>query len=163
MNFDRWIILGILVLSIISLKLLVPKEKVRDAWVIFLFLQVITWPAGLIAVEMDWIEYPIQLYPKANVYNRTSFSFEFFLFPVVTIIFSLFFPRNKKLLELMMYYLFFAGFFTVMEILLEANTRLVKYHEWKWYWTLGTVIISLYLNHKFYRWFRKRLIRVELK
>ena len=91
----------------------------QEAWVIFLFLQVITWPAGLIAVEMGWIEYPIHLYPKANLYNRTSFSFEFFLFPVVAIIFKLYFPRNKKGFGSLLYYVLFAGFFTFLETVLE--------------------------------------------
>ncbi|MGD6853889.1 CBO0543 family protein [Bacillus infantis] len=163
MNLQRWLILGIILLSILCLKLLVPMEKVREAWVIYLFLQVMTWPAGLIAVEMGWIEYPIQLYPKANLYNRTSFSFEFFLFPAVAIIFSLYFPRNKNVLGSLLYYLSFAGFFTFLEVLLETNTKLVEYHEWEWYWTLFSVMMFLYINHKFYRWFSKRLIRVELK
>lgn len=163
MNLERWIILGVLILSIMCLKLLVTRDKVREAWVIFLFLQVITWPAGLIAVEMGWIEYPIQLYPKANLYNRTSFSFEFFLFPVVAIIFSLYFPRKKKGFGSLLYYVFFAGLFTFLEAVLESKTKLVEYHEWKWYWTLVTVMISLYINDKFYRWFSKRLILVDLK
>ena len=161
MNIDRWLLIGFSLLCIIAIIKLLPREKVRDAWVLYLFLQIITWPAGLFAVEMGWIEYPTQLYPKANEYNRTSFSFEFFVFPIVAIFFSLYYPNKMKRKNSLIYYISFAGFFTIVEVVLERYTTLVKYHEWKWYWTLVSVIISLYLNHKYYLWFRKRLVKVE--
>ena len=160
-NMERWIVAGSLLLSIISLKKLVPSEKWRDAWILFLFLQVITWPAGLFAVEMGWIDYPTQLLPQANKYNKTSFSFEFFIFPIVAIFFSLYYPYKIKRLKALLYYLCFAGFFTFLEVILENYTTLVEYHDWKWYWTLLTVMISLFINHKYYFWFRKRLIKVK--
>ncbi|MEH7304178.1 CBO0543 family protein, partial [Neobacillus drentensis] len=150
MNFERWILLGIYFLCIIAIFKLVPRKKVRDAWVLFLFLQVITWPAGLFAVEMGWIEYPTQLLPNANDYNKTSFAFEFFIFPIVAIFFSLYYPNKAKIKGALIYYISFAGFFTICEVVLEKNTTLVEYHEWKWYWTLLTIIISLFLNHRYY-------------
>ncbi|WP_246017695.1 CBO0543 family protein [Mesobacillus subterraneus] len=158
---ERWILVGISLISILALVKLVPREKSRDAWVLFLFLQVITWPAGLFAVEMGWIEYPTQLLPEANTYNKTSFSFEFFLFPAVAIFFSLYYPAKASKVKTFFYYVGFAGFFTFWEVVLEKNTSLVKYDEWKWYWTLITVIVSLFINHTYYKWFRRRLIKVE--
>ncbi|TYS18461.1 hypothetical protein FZC78_02675 [Rossellomorea vietnamensis] len=163
MNLERWFLTGFSLLCIFALIKLVPKGKSRDAWVLFLFLQVITWPAGLFAVEKGWIEYPTQLLPQANMYNKTSFSFEFFLFPTVAIFFSLYYPYNIKRFTAFLYYLCFSGFFTLFEVVLEKYTTLVEYDEWKWYWTLVTVIISLFINHKYYLWFRKRLIKVDYK
>ncbi|MBI0579666.1 hypothetical protein IEC97_20095 [Neobacillus cucumis] len=161
MNNDRLILIGFSSLCIIAIFKLIPREKVRDAWVLFLFLQVITWPAGLFAVERGWIEYPTQLFPIANAYNRTSFSFEFFIFPIVAIFFSLYYPDKSKIKGALIYYISFAGFFTICEVVLEKYTTLVEYHEWKWYWTLLTVIISLFLNQKYYLWFKKRFVKVE--
>ena len=161
MNMERWILIGFSSICIFALFKLIPRSKARDAWVLFAFLQVITWPAGLFAVEKGWIEYPTQLFPYVNQYNRTSFSFEFFLFPIVAIFFSLYYPDKVKPKGAAIYYLSFTGFFTICEVLLERYTTLVKYHEWKWYWTLTTVMISLFLNHKYYSWFKKRLVKVE--
>ncbi|MGX6444042.1 CBO0543 family protein [Neobacillus sp. K501] len=161
MNFERGFLIGFSLLCIFALIKLVPKNKSRDAWVLFLFLQVITWPAGLFAVEKGWIDYPTQLLPVANSYNRTSFSFEFFLFPIVAIFFSLYYPNKLSRLKTLLYYVCFAGFFTCFEVLLEKFTTLVEYDEWKWYWTLISVILSLYINHNYYLWFRKRLIKVD--
>ncbi|MDR6997803.1 CBO0543 family protein [Neobacillus niacini] len=161
MNFERLMLIGFSFICILAIFKLVPREKVRDAWILFLFLQVITWPAGLFAVEMGWIEYPTQFFSFANKYNRTSFAFEFFIFPIVAIFFSLYYPNKVKIKGAILYYLSFAGFFTICEEVLEKYTTLVEYHGWKWYWTLSTVIISLFLNHSYYLWFKKRLVKVE--
>ncbi len=163
MNIERWILIGIIIFCIFALIKIVPNGKAREAWVLFLFLQVITWPAGLLAVELGWIDYPVQLFPKTNQYNRTSFSFEFFFFPVLAIIFSLYYPSFLKKWSALLYYLLFAGFFTIIEVILEKYTDLVEYYEWKWYWTFSTLILSLYLNHKYYLWFKKRLVKVGRK
>jgi hypothetical protein len=160
MNLERWILIGVIVLSIFAIIILVPRNKSREAWILFLFLQVITWPSGSFAVEMGWIEYPVQLIKGVNQYNRTSLTFEFFLFPIVTIMFSLYFP-NVRRFGVIIYYVCFAGFFTIIEVVLERTTRLVEYHDWSWYWTLITVIISLFLNHKYYLWYKQKLIKVK--
>ncbi|MDK8641541.1 CBO0543 family protein (plasmid) [Niallia taxi] len=155
MSFERWFLIGFTIICIISLFKFVPKYKKRDAWVLFLFLQLITWPAGLFTVEQGWIEYPIQLLPQTNEYNKTSFSFEFFFFPVVAIFFSLYFPRRKNWKIILLYYVGIAGFFTILEVFLERYTALVKYKEWTWYWSFITVVISLVINDSCYKWFKK--------
>nr|WP_282434416.1 CBO0543 family protein [Desulfosporosinus orientis] len=39
-----------------------------------------TWAVGLGVVELRLIEYPVRLFPYAN---RTSFSFEYFIYPSI--------------------------------------------------------------------------------
>ncbi|QOR67149.1 hypothetical protein IM538_03080 [Cytobacillus suaedae] len=160
MNLERLILIVVFIVSVFSIIFLIPRNKAREAWVLLLFLQVITWPAGLFVVEMGWIEYPIQLLKDANQFNRTSLTFEFFVFPIVAIMFSLYYPKVSKF-GVMIYYVCFAGFFTIIESILEKTTRLVEYHEWTWYWTLITVIISLFLNHNYYLWYKQKMIKVK--
>lgn len=78
LNTDRWILVMIIVTSIIFLIKFVPLQKLRDAVIIFLSLQMLTWPLGLIAVEKKWIEYPVQLLPNENQTNKSSLLFEYF-------------------------------------------------------------------------------------
>lgn len=162
MNFERWFLIGFTVICIIALMKFIPKHKQRDAWVLFLFLQVVTWPAGLFTVEKGWIEYPTQLLPQTNSYNKSSFSFEFFFFPVVAIFFSLYYPQRKHWLIVILYYVGISGFFTMVEVLLEHYTALVNYKEWKWYWTFSTVNTALFLNDRAYRWFKKGFKQVQM-
>ena len=63
------------IVTILSVFLLVPKDKVRLAWVAFLFKQFLTWPLGLIVVDMGWIQYPIRFFENASY---SSFTFEYF-------------------------------------------------------------------------------------
>ncbi|MCH1627198.1 CBO0543 family protein [Fredinandcohnia quinoae] len=160
MNLERWIIVGIIILNILLIGLFLPKEKAREAWLLFLSLQFITWPAGLFAVEMGWINYPVQLLIDANKYNKTSFSFEFLFFPILSVFFSLYFPKNKNITVKFLYYSIFASVFTTIEVILEKTTNLVHYDEWKWHWSLISIIISLFINHHYYLWFIKRLKKV---
>ncbi|KAB7665122.1 hypothetical protein F9279_21380 [Bacillus sp. B1-b2] len=158
MIMERWILVAIIIISLLLVWKLIPKDKMRDACLLFLSLQMITWPAGLLVVEMEWINYPIQLFPNVNEYNQSSFFFEFFLFPIISTFFSLYHP--KRIGFSLLYYVCFTGFFTSLEALLEHTTKLVDYHQWKWYWTFVSVNIALFLNHRYYLWFKKDLKKV---
>jgi amino acid permease len=160
MTGERWLLISFIILSVIVLIKFVPKKKRRDACILFLFLQTITWILGLIAVQKDLIEYPVQLFPNENGTNRTSFSFEFFIFPVVAILFSLYYPTKANKIIQFLYYFIITGFFTILEVLIEKYTNLANYHHWKWYWTLISVMIVLFANDRYYRWFKKELVPV---
>jgi hypothetical protein len=161
MTGERWLLILFIILSLILLIKFVPKEKIRDACILFLFLQTITWILGLIAVEKGLIEYPVQLFPSENETNRTSFSFEFFIFPAVAILFSLHYPTKANKFIQVLYYFIITGFFTGLEVLIEKYTNLANYHHWKWYWTLISVMIVLFANHRYYTWFKKELVPVQ--
>jgi hypothetical protein len=161
MTGERWLLISFHLVSLLVLIKFVPKKSIRDAFILFLFLQTITWILGLIAVELDLIEYPVQLFPNENGTNRTSFSFEFLIFPAVAILFSLYYPTKANKIIQFLYYLIITGFFTGMEVLVEKYTNLANYHHWKWYWTLFSVMMVLFINHRYYIWFKKELVSVQ--
>jgi hypothetical protein len=155
------ILISTIPISAFLLYKFVPRSKIRDAWFIFLFLQTLTWIPGLLVVEKGWIEYPTQLLPNENNTNQSSFLFEFFIFPVVAIIFSLKYPSNARRLHKFFYYLIIIGFCTFLEVLVERYTDLVEYISWKWYWTFISVWLFLFINHTYYTWFKKDLMDVN--
>lgn len=161
MDNERLLLIGIVLISLLLLIIFLPLSKLRDACVIVFFLQMLTWAAGLYAVEKGWIEYPVQLFPKENQVNQSSFTFEFFVFPVVAIIFSLKYPTKTNKFNKFLYYLIFISFFTMLEWIIERNTNLVHYIKWKWYWTLISVMITLFITHSYYTWFKKDLAEVK--
>ncbi|MGG4470770.1 CBO0543 family protein [Paenibacillus alvei] len=159
MDFEGYILIVFFIICIVTLVKFVPKKKRRDACVVFLFIQVIVLPVGLIAVQLGLIEYSNLL--QINGVVNPTFSFEFIFFPITATLFSLYIPSGRDLWHSLFYYIAFSSFFTIVEVVLENKTKLIVYHEWKWYWTFFLVILFLFINQKFYNWFKKRLVTVS--
>nr|WP_315989488.1 CBO0543 family protein [Desulforamulus aquiferis] len=147
---DRLIEILSWIILILLLILLVPRDKIRDAQVIFLSKQLLTWFFGLLVVEKGLIKYPVRLFPKAN---RTSFTFEFFAYPTICIFFNLYYPYGQDVGKQLLHYVYYTSGITVFEIILEKYTNLIKYINWKWYWTWLTLLITFTISNFYYRWF----------
>lgn len=143
---SSWLIMGM------ALFLLVPKEKIRDAHIIFLFHQVITWICGFAVIEMKWLEYPVHFFAYAS---RTSFTFEYFVCPALAVIFALYYPKTHALIKRISYSIIFVSIITITEVAIERYTDLIDYHQWKWYWTWISVLTAFYLTRRYYYWFFK--------
>jgi len=72
-----------LFVSAALLLIFVPKNKIREASVIFCFKQLITWLLGLFVAEFNLIEYPVRLFANAT---KASFTFEYFVYPSICVI-----------------------------------------------------------------------------
>ncbi|GGA90004.1 CBO0543 family protein [Ornithinibacillus halotolerans] len=135
----------------------VPKHRIREAQVIFLFKQVITWLFGLIVVEKNLISYPKRLFFSKT--NKSSFTFEYFVYPALCTIFNLYYPEKKNNLIKLLYYFFHSGLITAFELLMLKYTKLIKYKKWTWYWSLSTIWFTYYLSHLYHSWFFKKQIQ----
>jgi hypothetical protein len=140
------------IISIVCFYLFIPKDKRRNAHVAFLLMQVITWPIGLEVVNLEWIKYPVRLFPNAS---QTSFTFEFLVYPVIAAFFNVYYPENKATLAKLKYYIIICSSMTGFELLLEENTQLITYINWTSYHTWITGFITLYICRLYYRWFFK--------
>lgn len=137
-------------LMIVALILFIPKNKFREANVLFLFKQVLTWPVGLLVVQFNLIQYPIHFLKKST---NASFTFDFFIYPALSVFFNLYYPEGKSILRKLFHYFIFVGGITVIEVLLEYYTNLIKYIHWTWYVSSITIAISLYISRRYYLWF----------
>ncbi|RXI96655.1 hypothetical protein DS745_23440 [Anaerobacillus alkaliphilus] len=141
-----------IVLSILLLKF-VPRSKVREAHVSFLFQQVITWFFGLLVVEKGYLRYPYRiLFKKAS---RSSFAFEYFIFPAITVLFNLSYPKSKGILSKVFHIFSYSGVITGLEIIAVKYTKLITYVKWKWYWSFLSLSFSFILSRLYFRWFFK--------
>ena len=144
----------ILVLSYIIttavLILTVPKNKIREALLIFLFKQLITWVLGLAVAQYGLIEYPVRSFPYAT---KASFDFEYFIYPSVCVVFNLHYPEGKSRFRQFLHYFYICTIVTVIEVLCEKYTNIINYIHWTWYITWLSFIITFYVSRKFYIWF----------
>lgn len=142
------------ILSIIMLILYVPKNKIREAQVIFLFKQVMTWLLGLTVAQFKLIEYPVRAFEYAT---RTSFSFEYFIYPSICVVFNLHYPEGKGSLKQSIYYFNYCSIITIIEVLCEKYTNIIKYTNWTWYITWISFFLTFYASRRYYIWFFSRL------
>ncbi|GFP78532.1 CBO0543 family protein [Clostridium fungisolvens] len=146
-----FILIGWLVTIGLLLKF-IPKNKIREAHVAFFFKQLLTWILGLLVVQLGLIEYPVRLFPSAN---KTSFTFEYFIYPSICAIFNVNYPEKKNTFNQFLYYFYFCTTITILEIFVEKHTSIIKYIHWDWYITWITLFLTFYLTRKYYTWFFK--------
>ncbi len=138
------------IILLLLLLFYVPKNKVREAWVIFLFKQVMTWILGLVIVEYRLLSYPVRFFPYST---KTSFTFEYFAYPAICVFFNLYYPVQKNFFKIIIHYFTYSSAITLFEVILEKYTQIIKYTGWAWYWTWLSILITSYITRKYYKWF----------
>jgi len=130
----------------------IPRKKASQASFIFFSTQLLTWSLGLFAVDFGWLDYPVRELSKANA---TSFSYEYFILPVISIHFILHYPSNKPYKSRILYYFTFSTALTLIEFFIEKYTLIIQYHSWRWYWTWISLSLVFYIVTVIYKWFYK--------
>ncbi|URZ14529.1 CBO0543 family protein [Clostridium felsineum] len=138
------------ILIIFLLFRFIPKDKIREAHVAYLFKLVITWLVGLIVAEYRLIEYPVRMFPYAT---KANFLFEFFLYPSICTLFIVNYPEKKNIFSKFMYYFYYCSSLTIFEIFQERYTKVLTYIHWTWYITWITFFITFFLAQKYNKWF----------
>lgn len=131
----------------------IPKNKLREAQLAFLFKQLMTWLFGLYVVEKGYIEYPKRLFFKKA--NRTSFTFEYFIYPAICSLFNVYYPEKKGILAKVFHNVIYTLFIVIPEIFLEKYTNLINYKKWTWYWSFITIFITNCISRIYFKWFFK--------
>jgi len=103
-------------------------------------------------VQLKLIEYPVRLFPYAT---KSSFSFEYFVYPSLCALFNVHYPEKKSTLRQFMYYFYYCTSITLVEVFVEKHTNILKYIHWTWYITYVTLFITFYMTRKYYEWFFK--------
>ncbi|WP_241113721.1 CBO0543 family protein [Neobacillus citreus] len=146
---EWWILISVYAVST-GILFFIPKNKFRLAVVAILFKQVITFLIGLVVVELGLLEYPVRLFPSVN---RTSFTYEYFAFPVICAAFNVWYPNNRSTLTQFAYYVGYSTVLTIGEIIIEKYTDLITYIHWAWYISWITICLSFFISRLFCRWF----------
>ncbi len=152
MNRDYLLIFIECIVTIYLLIRFIPKDRIREAHVLYLFNMGITWIQSLIVSELRLIKYPVRLFSYSN---KTSFHFEFLVFPSVAAIFNINYPEEKSTFSQFMYYFYYCSSMTVLEVFTERYTNILTYIHWTWYITWITLFITLQITHSYYLWFFK--------
>jgi hypothetical protein len=146
-EISSWIIVSLVLIKFI------PKNKLREAHVAFLFKQVLTWLVGLLVVENGNIKYPFRTFFKKSM--KSSFTFEYFVYPALDALFNTYYPEKRNNIIKVLYYLFHTSFIVFLEIIALKYTKLIRYEKWNWYWSFITIWLCYYVSRLYQRWFFK--------
>jgi hypothetical protein len=149
MRIEWWILLSVYAVAT-GILFFIPKNKIRLAVVAFLFTQVITFLIGLMVVALGLIEYPVRSFASIN---RTSFDYEYYIFPATCAVFNVRYPIHRRTLIQLGYYIVFSTVLTIGEVIIEKCTELINYTHWEWYISWITIFISFFIVRLFCVWF----------
>lgn len=144
---SSWVVMSLLLIKF------VPRNRIREALVIFSFKQMTTWLFGLLVVEKNLISYPYRIFFKKGL--KSSFTFEFFVYPATCVLFNLYYPDKRSEFFKFFYFFSFPAIITLFELIALKYTKLIKYKNWTWYLTFSTLWATFYLSHIYYRWYFK--------
>jgi hypothetical protein len=128
----------------------VSKKNIREAVLSLLFMQSFAFLLSVVTVQFKLISYPVRFFSSVC---RTSISFEFLIFPVISVLYNLHYPRNRKWRTKFLYSLSFPTILTVLEKLMETYTQNIKYIHWNWFFSWISMAISLHIAYWFFNWF----------
>jgi hypothetical protein len=123
----------------------VSKSKRRLAVVSILVMHAFTWPLGFIVAELKLISYPVRFFDYAS---NSSFTFEYFLFPVISALFNIHYPKERSFLKVFTYTSLIVSFLTIGEVVLEAYTDNIEYLNWGWYWSWLSMFGFLHIANR---------------
>jgi hypothetical protein len=137
---DKFILWALFIIGMILLIFSLRKPFIKDTILVFLFKAYFSTFFGVIVVEEKMIEYPVRFLSK---YFDQSLLFEYFLYPIVCVYFYQTTYRSKFLGIILQCALYSAAI-TIIEVLCEKYTGLIKYHTWTWMYSfIGVFILSL--------------------
>lgn len=129
-------------IAIILFYLLIPKSKKREALLSIFVMQMFTWPLGFIVADLKLISYPVRFFEYATT---ASFTFEYFVFPVVSALFNQYYPKNSSYIKVFIYTSVIVSIITIGEFILEAYTDNIHYIHWDWYWSWLSMFVLLHI------------------
>ncbi|KJS12323.1 MAG: hypothetical protein JL56_12950 [Desulfotomaculum sp. BICA1-6] len=139
------------VITLLLLFFAVDWQYFRDWVVVFLFKSNLDLIAGSIVVKKGLISYPDRI---AGAIFDTSLLFEFWVFPVLCILYNQV-TRKRGLWPIFYYAVLFSAGITAVEYPLELYTDLIVYTNWHWYDTLLSLAVTFLASRvfiAFYRW-----------
>lgn len=133
----------------------VPKERLREVHITFLFCQSIAWIFEFMQVHFGLVEFPFREFQNAT---KMSFSLHYFVLPSFGVFFILLFPLKKGIMRTITHYIIFSAALPTYTSLVEHFTAIIEFKRWNWLIAVCANFILLWIIKKFVFWFRKELI-----
>jgi predicted benzoate:H+ symporter BenE len=125
---ERTILWGFLLIGIVLMIFSLRKAPIKESITIFLLTAYFSTFIGVIVERNKMVEYPVR---NLQNYFETSILYEYLLLPVVCIYFYKS-TYNSRYPSIILQCALYTSVLTIIEVLLERYTNLVKYNTWTW-------------------------------
>lgn len=138
---------ALIILGCLLSPLWLRKPPIKDWAIVFLFSGFLSGMLDLFLTSKNMVSYPIRLdgTKKTKKRMKISFLFDYSLLPTLGVFYGQL-TFKSKLWEILGKAFYFSIPLTIIEFLLERHTKLIKWKNWTWYYTLGSVTLLLWLQ-----------------
>lgn len=154
MSKELIVIIVTWLISVYFLLRYVPKERLREAHIAFLFSQAFAWIFEYMQVHLGLVEFPFREFHDAT---KMSFSIHYIVLPSFGVFFILLYPIKMGIKKRVFHYLIFSAALATFTSILEHFTSLIEYKKWNWFTAVCVTLILFWILKKFVFWFRKEL------
>ena len=156
MTLERGILTAAWLISFTIFIFLVPRNRVKEACILFLSAQVITWPAGLLLVELDFMTNPVREFPVAT---RSNFTFNYLFYPVISMLANLYYPLHASKWKQAAYQLVAVGGLSGLMQLVRLYTQLIDHPKFNWLLSFLIMFLAFNVTRKYAAWYFRGLKR----
>ena len=143
---DKTILKVITIIGISGLTFLFKKGPMKDWFLVYLFKTFITTMIDGPVVKKRLVTYPYRYFSR---YFDTNIIFDYLIFPLLCVFYSQF-TYNSKLLKTILSVFLFSLPMTIVQVILEKTTGLVKYSKnWSWFHTLSVLTLTFWSSRSF--------------
>ncbi|WP_233414496.1 CBO0543 family protein [Thermaerobacillus caldiproteolyticus] len=144
---------GLALLFFILRKPLIKERKpiIKDTILVFLLKAYLSTYIGIFVATEKMIEYPVRFLSK---YFETNIIFESFLYPIMCVYFFQT-TYHSKFLGIVLQCALYTAALTIIEVLCEKYTDLIKYHTWTWMHSFITIFLLSLFVRMLMQWMNK--------
>ncbi|BDG43973.1 CBO0543 family protein [Saccharococcus caldoxylosilyticus] len=149
---DRIILWALLIIGMALLFFSLRKPLIKDTVLVFLLKAYFSSFFGVIVAEKKLVEYPVRFLGQ---YFDTSILFEYFLYPIMCVYFYQTTYRSS-LLGIIVQCALYTSALTILEVLCEKYTNLIKYYTWTWEYSFITIFLLAFFVRMLMKLINKR-------
>jgi hypothetical protein len=149
---DRIILWALLIIGMVLLFFSLRKPLIKDSVLVFLMKAYFSTFFGIIVAGANLVEYPVRFLSQ---YFETSIIFEYFLYPIMCVYFYQTSYRSS-FLGIIVQCALYTSALTILEVLCEKYTILIKYHTWTWIYSFLTIFLLSFLVRMLMQLINKR-------
>lgn len=154
MTLERGVLVAAWLISFAIVLFLVPRNRLKEGCILFLSAQVITWPVGLLLVELGFMAHPVR---EFSVATRSNFTFNYLFYPIISMLANLYYPVDGSKWKQAGYQIAAVGGLSGLMQLVRIYTSLIDHVKFNWLLSFLLMLFAFNATRKYTTWYFRGL------